>query len=94
MIHGDKVPAARFGLETVSWSGMLGTGLSTIDSKLLISCMVDRCKAEGTEDRFWEVVVWSLRALVEGKFPLRDWQGRQWAPGSQQDQMKGSPLAG
>ena len=93
VVHGDKVPAARFGLDTISWSGLLARTLSTIDNKILIASMVDKCKAANTDERFWEIAVWSLRALIEGKHPDRDWNGKPWSPGTPMDSMKGTPLA-
>eukprot|EP00959_Pyramimonas_sp_CCMP1952_P299474 6263649-Pyramimonas_sp.AAC.1 len=67
---------------SIVWFGMLGSG-ATDDILNLISCYCGELEVgnfsdyEGdtTKTTFWKRIIWSLRALAQGKFPAVDWQG-------------------
>ena len=52
-LYGDAFPLSRTSFDTVSWAGYLQEiGLPTLDSKVLISGILKRCKAPETEEVF------------------------------------------
>ncbi|CAK0882105.1 unnamed protein product [Prorocentrum cordatum] len=83
-LHGDGAPVIRIlGLMSIVWYGLLGAG-STDDVLNLISCYFGELEVgnfhdyegESTKDTFWKRIIWSLKALLGGKFPYRDWGGK------------------
>ena len=80
--HGDGVPVARMTLNNCSWSGFLGQALPTMDSKILISGLINRTIGPRTKAAYWDIIAWSLLALWEGKFPKKDYQGNDWKYGN------------
>ena len=48
VIHGDSFPAADYSCMAVSWSGFLAQHLPTKHTKMLLSALLNKCKAEAT----------------------------------------------
>ena len=81
-IHGDCVLCTiKASFETVSWFGLLAIG-STLDYIFFISGYFnktaidirDKSKFGGnTNTWFWNHIIWSLRALREGRWPANRW---------------------
>ena len=92
-IHGDEVPINKMKLDVTSWSGTQSAGLSTIDSKILIVGLLNRCMAGRTTMVAWNVILWSLLALQSGLHPRFDWEGTPWPAGSHEAAVAGSYLA-
>ena len=92
-IHGDSVPCIQVGragsksLDVYTWQSVLAEGTST-RLKVYIHAIFEACKAHLEEHghcsmtEIWNVIVWSLKALLSGKHPTFDWLGRPWPPGS------------
>ena len=78
-LHGDGVPTAGQSLEAISWAGILGHDMPSIDCKLLISGVLSKSKARNTKELFWSVLLWSLQALLDGRFPAEDAFGEAYA---------------
>jgi len=78
-IHGDGFPVAKVSMEAVSWSGMLGHFKSTVDQKILVSGMIDKCKSENTQYTWWQALIWGFAFLHLGVGPGRFWTGEVFA---------------
>ena len=93
-VHGDAVPiGAKVSYDAVSWSGLLGRSLSTLDQKVLVGGLVTKLVGDGTENEHWQAIVWSLMTLWMGIFPEHDALGEPWPAGSRQREAQGKPLA-
>ena len=83
VIHGDGFPVVKTSLDTLSWCGFgQREGLQTLDSKILVSCLLNRCNSGTTKFHYWKWVVWAFAALMTGRFPSADCNGKDYAPGS------------
>ena len=51
-------------------------------------------KSDDTRAMYIKCLNWSFRALAKGKWPDKDWQGKRWPKDSNEDKLKGHPLAG
>ena len=51
-------------------------------------------KSDDTRAMYIRCFNWSFRALAKGKWPDKDWQGKRWPKDSNEDKLKGRPLAG
>eukprot|EP00974_Lingulodinium_polyedra_P041712 4006670-Lingulodinium_polyedra.AAC.1 len=67
--------------DAISWSGLLSHGLSSQDSKFLLTGLVNRCCHEATHEPYWAMVIWCLVALMSGKFPAKTWDNEDWPQG-------------
>lgn len=83
-IHGDGVPITGIGkgwsriMTLFRWYSLVGQG-STRELLFWIWGMYDRlilgCVNEGTRAKFFQVLCWSLKALMAGEWPHRDHDG-------------------
>ena len=96
VLYGD---AARFSnmnaLEVVAFSALLSR-VSTWASKFVIAVFVKSAEAirgGDTWQQIWRVLLWSLRALMDGKHPHLDHNDQPWAPGSYGERMQGQPFS-
>ena len=92
-IHGDGFPVGRINMEAISWSGMLGKAESTIDQKILVSGMINKCKADTTQGIWWPAMLWGFRVLQSGNFPTLSLDGDAFPMGSEQSNQAGQPIA-
>ena len=78
-LHGDAVPCTqRMSLNTYTFNGILGENLSTLEYKMLISCVFSRTIADDTIDQMWQVLSWVFNVMAEGVWPDTDWTGQDW----------------
>ena len=78
VLHGDGVPCAQMSMDTLSWGGYMGLQLSTLDSKILISGLLNRTVGKDTKEVYNAAIAWSLTMLWSGKFPELDVRGEPW----------------
>ena len=78
VLHGDGVPCAQMSMDTLSWGGFLGQHLPTLDSKLLISGLLNRTIGKDTKDVYIAAIAWALTALWSGRYPSLDVNGEPW----------------
>ena len=62
--------------------------------KQYITSIFKQSVTEGTMDEIWRVVVWSLEALYEGKWPATDHRGVPYPANSAEGLIAGQDLAG
>ena len=93
VIHGDGVPVGKQSLSVVSWGGFLCSGMSTLDTKMLLSGVLSRARCPGTSAAVWSAMLWDLTTLRAGSFPHRDWEGRAFTKGLHYER-RGSAVAG
>ena len=93
IVHGDGVPVGKQSLNLVSWSGLLSAGLSTLDSKMVLSGLLSRARCPGASQAFWSALCWDLGALMAGTFPYRDCEGRAYTEGLEYER-RGNAIAG
>ncbi len=95
-IHGDD--AGMQGEETVTiltW-GCVAVDLPTFDSRICFSMLKhNECVPGLSLDMLFEVLVWSLGALAQGKHPSRDHTGKAFGPNHHPNRHKlaGLPLS-
>ena len=84
-LHGDGVPVGKAkgrSLDVLSINSLHGQGGSTWITKLLIFAIMSTIKVggsdgnDGTMDVAWKVILWSFKALLRGKWPRTDWNGK------------------
>ena len=92
-LHGDGVPVAGQSLEAITISGVLSRGLTSADCKLLLSGRLSSCKSKSTIDTFWSVLLWSLMAMTEGRYPGENHDGEPYSSGILADRA-GTSFAG
>ena len=93
-LHGDAVPCTnRMSLDALSWSSCL-TNAPSEDAKFLMTGLLDRTICDGSRSSMWSMVIWALCPLLLGRYPQKDWAGRDWTPGTSDQRNGGSPLCG
>ena len=85
---------AKTSFENISWSGLLGKEVSTIDNKHMITGYLKNCASPSTLKQVWSAVLWSLMALQQGAFPTLDCEGNEWPILSDGYKRRGNTLAG
>lgn len=84
-LHGDDVPvgkAAGRSLNVLSISSMTGKpGASWTVKVLMAGIMTSSCckptdGQPGTMDLVWDILLWSLTCMLEGVWPVTDWEGK------------------
>lgn len=67
-----------------------------LDTKRLVFGIFESNKIRTGETMaiLWRVLVWSLRALYEGRWPATDFRGQPWEAGSAEAALAGTQLAG
>ena len=103
-LHGDGVrymQATRAGgktLEVLSWCSLLTRGPTKVSSFLMLLIVKSCIKETGwdtTWPKAWRILCWSLTALASGKWPLKDWNNREFSDKESVDFLqRGQPLAG
>eukprot|EP00969_Alexandrium_andersonii_P335789 14841560-Alexandrium_andersonii.AAC.1 len=86
-VHGDAVPVVKVGkpgtrsFDTYSLQSLRSKGTS-MEVLVYMFGIFDSCIAKAKEhggvdtlDCIWRIVVWSLTALYEGKWPEKNWDG-------------------
>jgi len=106
-MHGDGVPCVAVGksgtksFDIFSWQGIMASG-RTAKVKHMIFGMFQASLAKskdpshGGHDTMvecWQVMMWSLNALFEGRWPNTDHLGRPYDPQSSEGQLAGQYLA-
>ena len=90
-IHGDGVAymqvrrAGGKSLEVLSWCSLLTQGptrSSTFLMFLLVKAVVKDSGMSQTWPKVWKVLCWSLQALASGKWPMLDWDNKEFAQDS------------
>ena len=83
-MHGDGVQYMAVGraggktLEVLSWGSLLAKGPTQMTNFLTYLVVKSVVKSFGflkTWQRIWKVLLWSFKALAEGRWPSRDWNG-------------------
>ena len=100
-IHGDETPILSKGkiwsssALIFSWTSLLSNifALGTKKSQLYIWAAWHRSFNKQTNDDFFAVLLWSLEALYDGRFPHRDWRGLAFEPSSPEGRRAGQWLA-
>ena len=102
-IHGDAIPVIMIGkpgtksLDCLSWQSLLASG-TTLSIKELMFCIFEANKKkccphdQQTETAIWRVLMWSFKALYNGKHPDKDWNDNDWPSGSSEALLAGKPL--
>ena len=103
-LHGDAVPCVSVGhagvksLDAYSWQSVLADGTTT-HIKHYVFGMFEQSKAHlgehgvDSNDAMWRVIVWSLNALFDGRWPAKDWNDQPWPHGSSEAALSGEYLA-
>ena len=78
-----------------SWTSLLSNifALGAKKSQLYIWAAWRRSFNNQTNDDFFAVLLWSLEALFDGRFPHRDWRGLAFEPSSPGGRRAGQWLA-
>ena len=83
-IHGDNVPIGKGkskSLDVISISSMTACSGASWDTRYMLSAIVEQCKFKGndvteaTMDLVWRILIWSLLALQDNRWPSLDWNG-------------------
>ena len=99
-LHGDKVPCTKkLGLDVASVRSLLS---QVSDSILMIAFIFAEVMVPESEDipestwtMYWQVLVWSFKALESRRWPEKDWLGNSFVDESSIDfRMRGQFLAG
>jgi hypothetical protein len=100
-VHGDAVPVIAVGkpgtksLDVTSFQSLLAAAWSSLNVKVPICSCFEQSKVEDiTSKEMDKVISWSLDSLQEGKWPRRDHNGVDYAPGTAEAIMAGEDLAG
>lgn len=99
-LHGDGVPTVGIGKVWAklslcfSWSSLLKDGGCKATSLLIWTCFEALMAGKETLDDFFQILTWSFNCMAEGKFPNKDWSGRDYPPGSEGFKLAGKFLAG
>ena len=76
-LHGDGAPTHKCdGLFTIAWNSLTGKG-PTRRTRYVYAVIKKSDIEDGTLARLWDYLAWSLNALAEGIFPLRDHNGQR-----------------
>ena len=86
--HGDDVPITGVGkgwaqsMTVFSWSSLIGFGTTKDLQYLIFGCFEKLCavsenQSEDTLGVFFKQFTWSLKWLLEGLWPDRDWTGKK-----------------
>jgi hypothetical protein len=74
-IHGDGAPTNKIdGLFTISWSSQTAVG-PTIKTKLIFTVVRKSDMEDGTLEKLFDYLAWAMNALLENRYPARDWLG-------------------
>ena len=102
-LHGDGVRYMQSGMaggktiDVLSWRSLLSTGPTKISSFLAFLIVKTVAKDGGfsqTWSKVWKILAWSLTALSQGVWPMRDWNGEEFKDVTTTDYLKkGTPLA-
>ena len=102
-LHGDGVSymqAMRAGgksMEALSWSSLLSVSPTKVSSFLMLLIAKSAVKDWGLDQTWpkaWRILCWSLTALASGKWPLKDWNNKDFVDEGSIDFMdRGRPLA-
>ena len=102
-LHGDGVPigkAKRRSLDVISISSLVGKPGKTLDTKLILSGVVDGAKCDdqpgqpGTMHEIWRILFWYFAVLLNGHWPAADWDGCPWPEDSWRANKAGQRLCG
>lgn len=87
-LHGDGVPIGRAlkrSMDVISVSSMTGRQGATWDTKFFRFGCVNAAKNSSSnpdDDTMlvaWKILLWSFAALLKGKFPYVDWDGKPFS---------------
>ena len=74
--HGDGAPTTKVdGLFSISWNSLLGQG-STEETRQVLTVVKESDLGDGTLHAIWQRMAWAFNALIDGRMPERDWQGK------------------
>ena len=78
-LHGDGAPTTKIdGLFTVSWASIHVVGSGTIPETRNVFAIVRKSDlGPGALQMVFSRMAWSMNALMEGRMPSHDWQGRK-----------------
>ena len=99
-IHSDKVVMTKTdSLHVHSWSSIFCTAAKArYEAHTFSTVCASVCAHEGADDddtlhALVRALSWSLRWCLLGKHPMVDWTNTAWPEGSDEDRVKGTPLA-
>ena len=94
VLHGDGAKLHdRDSLLTISLKPLLGhRGMK--DSHLFLAALPKSVATDVAWEAIWQVLVWSLDTLAEGRHPMTDHLGQPFPPGSRRCINAGQPLMG
>ena len=96
MLHGDAAPHTETdSLYVMSMRSILSK-CSVQISQLLLAAFPKAALVDGSLDELRKILVWSFKALAEGKHPSRNHNGRQFAADDEDDyrfRLAGKPLS-
>ena len=97
LLHGDGVEyVGTDSLEVLSIGPLLATGdsLDVLYAFALwpYSCTVKSKTGQSTWQEPWKVFLWSFRALMSGKHPTVDYNGKPFQPKTKQAELAGTYL--
>ena len=107
-VHGDEVPVMGVGKIwsrsslVFSWFSILaqGSGSNSEEVMFYIWAIFEKFIAKmegaslGTMESFWAVMKWSFTCVWDGTWPVQDWRGCKYLPGTLDANRAGKPLAG
>ena len=83
-------------LEVLSWASLLTQGPTRSSSFLIFLLVKSVAKDSGFSQSWpkaWKAIIWSLEALATGKWPMLDWENREFEKDTLEYQNRGTPLA-
>ena len=100
IVHSDGVPCMGIGkswskvFDIYSWGSMLPTSGDTSRSLFLAFGTLSKVCHRDTFTQICTILVWSFRAMWEGRWPSHHWDGTKYPPTSSAGLKAGSLLAG
>ena len=91
-LHGDGVEYQNRDTLMVWSFGSLLSLFGSLDSHLLMALFPKSCTTAGTWDPIWKWLAWSFQALLSGKHPELDPDGKPLEKGSPFYENRGQPL--
>ena len=101
-MHGDGVAymhvkrAGGKSLEVLSWASLLTKGPTRSSSFLIFLLVKSVVKDSGflqSWPKAWKAIIWSLEAPATGKWPMLDWDKKEFPQDSLDYHRRGTPLA-
>eukprot|EP00959_Pyramimonas_sp_CCMP1952_P356131 7458372-Pyramimonas_sp.AAC.1 len=83
-MHADGAPITKHdGLFTLSWNSLLPSGGTTLETRLVFTCIKKSDIGPGTVDAIFSYFAWAMNVLSSGVTPTHDWTHRRLDGGGQ-----------